>query len=326
MKKHAQRMIRALAAVIAASTTMVGTAEAANIAVIAGKPDDTFWQPVKKGVDDARKVIELTDGKVSFLQVVNYDNLGPDAANLIRTAVSQGVDGLVVANWVPDAMDSAIKDAIAKGVKVILYNAGNIDKANELGALNYVGSDEYVAGKAAGKYFFDKGFKNVICVNHVPGSFPLEQRCKGVIEAVTPEGGKGKQLPLPSTQSDNAAAVAQTIKAALLTDPSIDAILTLNPAVADWAASGIMQSGKRGKVALGSFDMNEAGLSRIKDGTQTFAIDQQPYLQSYLAVSLMNSYLEYGLSLPTSPILTGPGFVDSSNIEATLGGVKKGAR
>jgi simple sugar transport system substrate-binding protein len=270
--------------------------------------------------------VELTGGKVSFLQVANYDNLGPDAANLVRTAVSQGVDGIVVANWVPDAMDAAIKDAIAKGVKVILYNAGNIDKARELGAMNYVGSDEYVAGGAAGKYFFEKGYKNVLCVNHVPGSYPLEQRCKGVVDAITPLGGKSKQLPLPSTQADNAAAVAQTVKAALLTDPTIDAILTLNPAVADWAASGIMQSGMNGKVALGSFDMNEAGLTRIKEGTQTFAIDQQPYLQSYLAVGLMNSYLEYGLTLPTSPILTGPGFVDGSNIDATLGGVQKGAR
>ncbi|MFW2231929.1 sugar ABC transporter substrate-binding protein [Rhizobium leguminosarum] len=320
------KLVGGILAVAIAVSGSATTAAAANIAVIAGKPDDTFWQPVKKGVDDARKVVELTKGSVSFLQLANYDNLGPDAANMVRTAVSQGVDGIVVANWVPDAMDAAIKDAVAKGVKVILYNAGNIDKARELGAMNYVGSDEYVAGEAAGKYFFDKGFKNVLCVNHVPGSFPLEQRCKGVADAITPKGGKSKQLPLPSTQADNAAAVAQSIKATLLTDPSIDAILTLNPAVADWAASGIMQAGMNGKVALGSFDMNEAGLSRIKAGTQTFAIDQQPYLQSYLAVSLMNSYLEYGLELPTSPILTGPGFVDSANIDATLGGVQKGAR
>ena len=34
----------------------------------------------------------------------------------------------------------------------------------------------------------------------------------------------------------------------------------------------------------------------------------------------------YGLTLPTAPVLTGPGFVDASNIDATLGGVQKGAR
>ncbi|WP_405049130.1 substrate-binding domain-containing protein [Rhizobium sp. NZLR3b] len=318
--------LKKLAVLTALAASAVAPAFAADIAVIAGKPDDTFWQPVKKGVDDARTVVERTKGKVSFLQLANYDNLGPDAANLIRTAVSQGVHGMVIADWVPDAEDAAIKDAIAKGVKVIIYNAGNIDKVRALGAMNYVGSDEYVAGQAAGKYFHDKGYKSVLCVNHVPGSVPLQQRCKGVSDSISPLGGKSKELPLPSTQADNAAAVAQAVKAAIITDPTIDAILTLNPAVADWSSSGIMQAGKTDKVVLGSFDMNEAGLKRIKDGKQMFAIDQQPYLQSFLSVTLLNSYLEYGLDLPTAPILTGPGFVDKSNIEATMGGVQKGAR
>lgn len=321
--------LKLMVAALVATTALVSfaqTAMSADIAVIAGKPDDTFWQPVKKGVDDVRHVVELTGGTVTFMQVANYDNLGPDAAQLIRTAVGQGVDGLVIADWVPDAMNPAIKDAIAAGVHVILYNAGDQATATEVGAMNYVGSDEYVAGQKAGEYFFGKGYMNVLCVNHVPGSVPLQRRCQGVIDAIGPLGGQSKELPLPSTQADNAAAVAQAIKAALLSDPTIDAILTLNPAVSDWAASGIMQAGLADKVALGSFDMNEAGLGRIKDGKQLFAIDQQPYLQSYLAVSLMNSYLEYGLDLPTAPVLTGPGFVDASNIEATMAGVQNGAR
>lgn len=323
------KRISLLAGLFAATTALVGyalPALAADIAVIAGKPDDTFWQPVKKGVDDARLVVELTGGTVTFMQLTNYDNLGPDAANLIRTAVSQGADGIVIADWVPDAMNEAIKDAVAAGVKVILYNAGDLETAKAVGAMNYVGSDEYVAGEAAGEYFAGKGLKNVLCVNHVPGSVPLQRRCQGVADAIGPLGGKSTELPLPSTQADNASAVAQTIKATLLTDPTIDAILTLNPAVSDWAASGIMQAGKTETVKLGSFDMNEASLGRIKEGTQMFAIDQQPYLQSFLAVTLMNAYLEYGLTLPTSPVLTGPGFVDAANIEATLGGVQKGAR
>ena len=60
--------------------------------------------------------------------------------------------------------------------------------------------------------------------------------------------------------------------------------------------------------------------------TQAFAIDQQPYLQSYLAVSLLASAIDFGTSLPTFPVLTGPGIVDASNIDATLAGVKLGAR
>jgi simple sugar transport system substrate-binding protein len=96
--------------------------------------------------------------------------------------------------------------------------------------------------------------------------------------------------------------------------------------MADAAAIGIQQADKTKTVALASFDMNETNLARIKDGTQLFCIDQQPYLQGYLATSLLASAIDFGTSLPTFPVLTGPGIVDSSNIDATLVGVTKGAR
>ena len=102
------------------------------------------------------------------------------------------VDGLVIPNWVPEAEDPAIKDAIAAGIKVILMNAGGADKAKELGAINYVGSDEYVAGVAGGEYFGEAGKKNVLCVNTLPGAANTEARCKGVIDGITAKGGNGR--------------------------------------------------------------------------------------------------------------------------------------
>jgi len=42
----------------------------------------------------------------------------------------------VIPDWVTDAEDPAIKDAVKAGIKVILMNAGGADKAKELGAIN----------------------------------------------------------------------------------------------------------------------------------------------------------------------------------------------
>jgi hypothetical protein len=61
-------------------------------------------------------------------------------------------------------------------------------------------------------------------------------------------------------------------------------------------------------------------------GTKLFPIDQQPWLQGFLAVSLSDGYFNYGLKTATATILTGPGIVDASNIEATLAGAKAGYR
>jgi len=308
-----------------ALVTAATSAMAADIAVIGGSNDDAFWNKIKKGLDDATPAVVANGGSVNYLRLQNYDNFAPDVVQLIRTAISQDVDGLVIPDWVPEAEDPAIKDAKAAGITVILMNAGGADKAKELGAINYVGNEEYPAGVAGGEYFAKHGQKHVLCVNTLPGATNTEARCKGVADAMTAAGVVSEQLPLPTTSFGDPTAVAEAIKATLMKDNTIDGVITISAGDADSAATGIQQSGLT-TVSLASFDMNEAGLARIKAGTQSFAIDQQPYLQGFLSVSLLASAIDFGTSLPTFPVLTGPGIVDASNIDATLVGVSKGAR
>lgn len=325
---HLKRIAAAVLATAAITVTAGGAMaqDGAKIFVVGGKADDPFFAVIKKGVDDAAKSVEAYGGTVSFLQLQTYDQIGPDAGNLVRTAINQGASGIAVPNWVPDAEDPAIKAALDAGIPVMIYNSGGIDKANELGAVNFIGSDEYLAGKAGGKYFADHGAKKVICVNTVPGAANLEARCKGVKDAMTEAGQSGEQLPLPPTSFGNPTAVAEAIKAALLKDDAVDGIITISQADADSAANGIAQAGAAERVKLGGFDMNQTILDRIKGGTQLFAVDQQPYLQGFLATSLLHAHVAFGTNVPTSPILTGPAIVDSSNVEQTLAGAAQGTR
>ncbi len=314
-----------LASVMAFGAT-AALAEGTVVAVVGGKADDPFFAKVKKGIDDATLVVQAHGGTVNYLMLQSYDNLGGDAANLIRTAISQGASIIAVPNWVPDAQDEAIKAAQAAGIPVILYNAGGADKARELGAINYIGNEEYTAGLAAGAYFATHGMKNVICVNTVPGAQNLEDRCRGVADGAAKEGGVSNQLPLPASAFGDPTAVAEAIKATLLKDTTISGAVTISAADANSAATGIEQAGLTGKVALASFDMDGAGLDRIKAGTQLFAVDQQPWLQGFLAVTMADAYVNYGLAISNTPVLTGPGIVDSANIDATLAGAGAGYR
>ena len=322
---------RIMAALLATAAIAVAGGSAlaqdgAKIFVVGGKADDPFWAIVKKGVDDAALVVAAHGGSASYLQPQTYDNLGPDAANLVRTAMSQGANAIAVPNWVPEAEDEAIKAAIAAGIPVMIFNAGGFEKAQELGALNYIGSDEYLAGKAGGEYIAKNGATKVLCVNTIPGAANLEARCMGVIDGVTGAGGTAEQLPLPPTSFGNPTAVAEAIKAQLLKNPDVNGIITISAGDADSAANGIVQAGTPGRVKLGTFDMNQTNLDRIKGGDQLFSIDQQPYLQGFLAVSLLDSHVNFGTELPTKPVLTGPAIVDASNVDQTLAGVKLGAR
>lgn len=223
-------------------------------------------------------------------------------------------------------MDGAFKEAVDAHVPLIIYNSGGMAAANKLGAMNYIGSDEYSACVAGGEYFGANGFKNILCVNTLPGAANTEARCKGAADGIGKHGGKSSELPLPSSTFGNPTAVAQAIKAALLKNASVDGAITISAGDANSAATAISQAGAVERVKLGSFDMDETGLQRIKGGTQLFAIDQQPYLQGFLAVSLLNGFVNFGLDLPTKPVLTGPGIASKANVDATLADVAAGAR
>jgi simple sugar transport system substrate-binding protein len=70
---------------------------------------------------------------------------------------------------------------------------------------------------------------------------------------------------------------------------------------------------------LVTFDLNADAAQRIKDGDIEFSIDQQPYMQGYLAVSSLYLNLKNGNDIGGGgPVLTGPSFVDSTNIDTIL--------
>lgn len=312
--------------IIVASALVAFTAQAANIFVVGGKPDDPFWSIVKRGAEDAGIVVAAQGGSVTWLGPQNYDNLGVDAAELIRQAIDQKADAIVGPDWVPEAMDPAFEAVVEAGIPLVIYNAGGIAAADKLGAMNYVGSDDYKGGVAAGEYLAKAGNLNGVCINTLPGAANIEAFCNGFQEGITNGGGTGSVLPLPATSFGSATAVAQAVKAHLLQNPDINAVFTIGNVDANSAMNGIMQSGKLGKVQLCGMNFDETILNNIKAGKQLCAIDQQGYHQGYLAVSILNGYVNYGLTVPTREILTGPGIIDSSNVDATLSGVAEGTR
>src|SRR5215470_17746930 len=264
-RRHTQRrksmkVSRIVTGVLAATGFAMVSATsvlAADIAVIAGSVEDGFFNLIKKGVDDATLVVKANGGKVNYLRTQNYDNFGPDLVQLINTAVSQGVQGIAIPIWVPDAEVPALQAAAAKGITIMMYNAGAEHKESVKG-INYFGSDEYVAGVAGGEYLAKHGAKKIICHIQVPGAINLETRCKGVKAGAVKNGAQVVNLPLPANLDQNATGTAEAIKAELLKDPSIDAVITLAAWASDAASVAIQQAGATERVKLGTFDMSPA--------------------------------------------------------------------
>mgnify|MGYP001759279740 FL=1 len=91
------------------------------------------------------------------------------------------------------------------------------------------------------------------------------------------------------------------------------------------ATESVKQSGSEAQVA--TFDTNAELVDAIADGRVAFAVDQQPYLQGYLAVdSLWIAKRNGGTLGGGRPVYTGPSFVDKSNVDKVAEAAKAGMR
>ena len=77
-----------------------------------------------------------------------------------------------------------------------------------------------------------------------------------------------------------------------------------------------------------TLDTNAALVDAIKkNGDVQWAVDQQPFLQGYLSVDSLWLYLNNGNVIGGGqPTLTGPSFIDQSNIDAVADLAKSGTR
>jgi simple sugar transport system substrate-binding protein len=276
-----------------------------------GPPGDTFWDLVRKGAETAAKKDNLDLKYSAELQ-------GPDQANLVQNAVDSKVAAIAVTLARPEALKPAVQRAISAGIPVVALNAG-IDDWQAAGAKAYFGQDEQISGEAAGKKLAADGARKVVCVIQDQGNVALESRCAGVKAGF---GGPVENLNVNGTDMPS---VQSTITAKLQQDRSVDYIVTLGAPIALTAVESANNAGSTAKI--GTFDTNAQLVDAIKAGKVQWAVDQQPFLQGYLAVDSLWLFLNNGNVIGGGkPTLTGPALIDKSNIDAIAEYAKNGTR
>jgi simple sugar transport system substrate-binding protein len=207
----------------------------------------------------------------------------------------------------PDAMRSAVQKARDAGIPVVALNSG-LEDWEDVGAMMYFGQDERLAGVAAGERLSEAGAKHVACVIQEQGHVGLEARCAGVKEGFT------GQTEILYVNGEDMPSVESTISNKLRTTPSIDRVLTLGAPFAMTAIQAGENAGHDAQVV--TFDLNDEAVQAIQDGELLWAIDQQPFVQGYLAVDSLWLYLNHASTMGGGePVLTGPAFVDETNVD-----------
>jgi simple sugar transport system substrate-binding protein len=274
-------------------------------------PGDTFWDRIRAGGQQAAKDTGST---------LKYSS-DPDAtkqATLIQGAIDSKVDGIATTLVTPDALIPTVQKAVAAGIPVDSFNSGT-DFFVKAGSIAHFASDEKLAGSQAGAKAKADGASKILCVIQQTGSVALEDRCAGVKSSFS--NTENIQV---NGQDDSA--VTSALQAKLAQDKDINWIITLGAAQGLDAIKAKASAG-RTEVKIGTFDLNADAAKAVQAGDLQFCIDQQPYLQGYLAITQLYLYKKNGNVMGAGqPSLTGPSFVDKSNVDKILPFIEQNTR
>ncbi|GGV36355.1 sugar ABC transporter substrate-binding protein [Streptomyces longisporoflavus] len=260
---------------------------------------DTFWDIVQSGAKQAAR-----KDNVEFLY--SNDKEAKGQAELVQSAIDKKVDGIIVTLAKPEAMKTVLGKAEDAGIPVVTINSGGEFSA-EFGALSHIGQDESVAGEAVGEELDKRGKKKALCVIHEQGNVSLEQRCAGVKKTFD---GSVENLNVDGT---NAPGTESSVSAKLQATKDIDSVVTLGAPIAAYSVKAKEDAGSKAEVD--TFDLNAEVVKRLKAKEVGFAVDQQPYLQGYLAIDELWLYKTNANVLGGGkPVLTGPAIVTGKDV------------
>ena len=283
-----------------------------------GQTSDPFWSVVANGAADAARELGV---RLEYQAPTGFDMVR--VSQLIDAAVASRPSALAISVPDPDALASSVRAAVAAGIPALSVNSG--DAAWErLGFLGHIGQSEYESGVAAGERLASGGAKRVLCVNHEVGNVSLDTRCRGLADGLAKHGAAMQVLGVSLADPEDA---AQRIRSALARDAAVDGMLMLGPGGAAPALVALRESARLGRMAVGTFDLTPDVLAAVRDGHLLFAIDQQPYLQGWLAVALLTKYLETKAMPGGGEIIrTGPSFVTRETAADIIGLAERGIR
>jgi simple sugar transport system substrate-binding protein len=289
-------------------------ADQIKIAVVThGQSSDSYWGVVKKGVDDATKLMGV---RVSYQAPQTTDMVA--MSRMIDAAVTQKVNGLVVSIPDPTALGKSIKAAVAAGIPVIIIDSGE-DQVEAMGAKLFVGTQNYFAqGEAAAKNLMALGVTDGVCANAEPGNLVNESACDGFKKGMQ---GHGDRVDISMDPTDTGA----RILAYVASHPKVNGILALGAPQCVNIINALREKGILGNYKVGNFDVSPDTLVALQKGEVQFSFDSQQYLMGYLPVIMLTQYARYGV-LPTQNIYTGPTPVTKADVEKIMMLSKKGIR
>jgi ribose transport system substrate-binding protein len=249
-----------------------------NIAIVVKSQAAPVWEShliaaKKAGLDMGVNVASYAPTKA--------DNVA-EQKSMLEDIVTKGVDCVVLAPANSAAVQGPVASLVKKGIPVVFDNTlGGGDDY-----LSFVGVDSVQAGEVIGKTIggLMKGTGKLLVLEGVPGQQTSDDRIKGLKAYLDKNHPKITYKAISAHwMFDQARKVTEDT---LQSWPDLGGIVSVGGNMAEGAAEAVVAAGLKGKVIIGSFDVQSPTVKALKDGLEAFTISQGVYEQAYYSVSL----------------------------------------
>ncbi len=218
-----------------------------------------------------------------------------------------------------DAFDPLIKQAEDQGILVTAMNTElqNVEAQYATAGFGYVGAVLHDAGAALANEAISRGgLKSgdramVWGLKSQPGR---GERTQGILDALQEAGLTVDYLEIDDATNKDPANGTGVFTGYTSAHPDVKAMFidhgNLTSTIPTYMKAANLAAGS---VYMAGFDASAATVQGIKDGYISLVIDQQQYLQGFLAVEQLCLTKKYGFS--GLFVNTGGGFIDKSNVD-----------
>jgi simple sugar transport system substrate-binding protein len=284
--------------------------------------NNTFWAAVKNGFEQGGRDFGLR-------AIYNAPDVHSSAGSipLINAALGASPAGIAI-NYTDKSIAKPTLDALAAGVKVVLFNNNRFEAAGgkpstatkdpRITKLAYVGEDTFLNAQKLAIAFrpFIKKKGTVLIVDPVPGVQVLALRRDGIQSVLRRFGFTFAYLPATLDEGRN----LPTIGAYIQAHPDVVAVVGLGDPTGNPAA--LYMERNHLNIPVAAFDVDSEAVLHIKRGSMKAATDQQPYLQGYLSAADLSFMIKDHLFPVT--VNTGSFIVTSRNIAEVVKAIAAG--
>ena len=293
--------------------TPAGTGKAPRVVFISAKPSDSFVTAIKRGADFAAEEYGLD----YVFQAPNSTTF-PELIQVTLAAIAERPDGMAI-NYYDRTFEDSTTRALDAGIAVVLYTNNRFEGENapsdpRIRELGFVGQDESTSGEKLARAFMPRipAGAAVLYVNPYPMFPTLAMRRDSVARVLEPAGHSVQTLNLDNSGDEGKYLVV--IGPYLQAHPEVGAVISGGTSGANPTAKYVADN--KLSLPIATFDVGQTTSNYIRQGIIDVAINQQPFLEGYLAVANLALNLKYGLQ-PVN-VNTGTQLVDKSNVERVL--------